>query len=217
MRVINNIASHVATATLTLALFGGIGIAAATSHSNDQQPPAPAPVPTLTEASDPQSDLNNSACAMAPSSSAKFQVFQDLNYGFGGANDRMRIGNTYQQWSNDPTPTYNSTVNVEGRGKSSTKITEIQACVATIRVTQIGTDPTYGYPLYDYALTDARWESLYKRQSGKRTVNVAMPVYNTTGDVNGSYSYTYAASMFFGARGSGSSSYTYVSMGYGGK
>ena len=201
--------SHIITAVAAVTLIGGISGASASGHGNNEQPPAPpTPAPAVVDPSMDPAGIGNTVCASAPSSKAKFKVFQNIytDFSFTGANDRLRIGNTYQSWSNAPMPSSKQTIDVEGRTRN-TKVTEIQVCVVTVTSTMTGqVDPTYGFPIYETKVIDAKWQSLYSDKSGKHEVHAAVPQFSFTSDPSGtSYTSTYMASAFFGGRGPGTS------------
>jgi len=210
--IFRNTATHTVALLAGALLFGGT-LAYAAGGGEDQVPPIisidqPADV-VVDNGGYP--DLNQSACATAPAIKAKFQVLQDVNYGFAGANDRLHVGNLYRSWNNDPTPTNVSTIEVERRAGTNTYVTDVQICLVTIKTTMTGMDPTNTYPLYSYELTDAHWESLYSSKSGKRSVSVPQPQYTSVGDpMSGSYSYSFIAATLVGGRGSGTSTSTYI-------
>lgn len=192
-------------------LIGGGSLAFAAGGGADPTPPIVIDQPADVVDNGGYPDLNLTACATAPTIKAKFQVFQDVNYGFTGANDRLRLGNNYESWSNDPSPTYLSTIEVERRAGTNTFVTDVQVCTVTIKQTMTDMDPTNMYPVYTYELVDAHWESLYTSKSGKRSVSVPQPQYDTADDpTSSSYSYTFVAAMLVGGRGSGTSTSTYI-------
>lgn len=211
--IFRNTATHTVAVLAGALLFGGT-LAFAAGGGADPAPPStiggidqPADV-VVDNGGYP--DMNQTACATAPVIKAKFQVLQDVNYGYAGANDRLHLGYKYQSWNNDQSPTNASTIEVERRAGTNTWVTDVQICTVTITSTMT-MDPTNTYPTYTYEVTDAHWESLYSSKSGKRAVSVQMPQNSTSGDPeSGSYSYSFIAAMLVGGRGSGSSTSTYI-------
>lgn len=206
MRSIRTLSSHIATATLAIIIGGGVMSASATTVIDDvSTEPVPA-VASQKGGGGYGPDFSETVCATAPASN-KYELFQSPNYvdqSYAGSNDRMlaNMVSTAPQNVISPTYSYNLEVTTNGR----LWVTEVWYCATTVTMVATGEMDEYGYPAYDFQVSDAQWVTAkVARDRHNRSLYIATPPASTYSydPLTGTNTSTYPVNYYIVGKGHG--------------